>query len=83
MTLPVSSYEQLLDQVREITNETILLRQQLSYDLQDNGDDATDVNHNVALRRHQNGRVPVTIAVSSEWITIWILISLVFNFKIF
>ncbi|EZA50669.1 hypothetical protein X777_11020 [Ooceraea biroi] len=45
MTLPVSSYEELLIQVRELTHETILLQRQLSSDLFDNAD-PPDVNHN-------------------------------------
>lgn len=44
MTLPVSSYEALLVQVRELTNETILLQQQLSSDLFDSIDHSSDVN---------------------------------------
>lgn len=45
MTLPVSSYEELLIQVRELTHETILLQRQLSFDLFDNAD-PPDVNQN-------------------------------------
>ncbi|XP_020277775.1 uncharacterized protein LOC109851768 isoform X2 [Pseudomyrmex gracilis] len=45
MTLPVSSYEELLIQVRQLTHETILLQHQLSSDLFDNAD-PPDVNHN-------------------------------------
>ncbi|XP_051159585.1 adenomatous polyposis coli protein-like isoform X2 [Leptopilina boulardi] len=48
MTLPVSSYEELLVQVRELTHETILLRRQLSSDLFENVD-PTDLNHNLSL----------------------------------
>lgn len=48
MTLPVSSYEELLVQVRELTHETILLRRQLSSDLFENVN-PTDLNHNLSL----------------------------------
>ncbi|TGZ37221.1 Uncharacterized protein DBV15_10117 [Temnothorax longispinosus] len=50
MTLPVSSYEELLIQVRELTHETILLQRQLSCDLVDNAD-PPDVNHNFSFIR--------------------------------
>ncbi|EFN86670.1 hypothetical protein EAI_03705 [Harpegnathos saltator] len=50
MTLPVSSYEELLVQVRELTHETILLQRQLSSDLFDNTD-PPDVNHNFSFAR--------------------------------
>lgn len=57
MTLPVSSYEALLVQVRELTNETILLQQQLSSDLFDNIE-RTDVNHNLTQLQNntENGK---------------------------
>lgn len=52
MTLPVSSYEELLIQVRELTHETILLQRQLSSDLFDNRSaDPPDVNHNFSFLR--------------------------------
>ncbi|KAK0159845.1 hypothetical protein PV327_010912 [Microctonus hyperodae] len=47
MTLPVSIYEALLVQVREITHETILLQQQLSSDLLHDNVNTTDSNHNL------------------------------------
>lgn len=47
MTLPVSIYEALLVQVREITHETILLQQQLSSDLFHDNVNTTDSNHNL------------------------------------
>ncbi|XP_011870233.1 PREDICTED: uncharacterized protein LOC105563335 [Vollenhovia emeryi] len=50
MTLPVSSYEELLVQVRELTHETILLQRQLSSDLFDSAD-PPDVNHNFSFVR--------------------------------
>ncbi|XP_046472110.1 uncharacterized protein [Neodiprion pinetum] len=52
MTLPVSSYEELLVQVRGLTHETILLQRQLSSDLFDdaNGTDC-DLNHNIDFAR--------------------------------
>lgn len=50
MTLPVSSYEELLIQVRELTHETILLQRQLSSSLFDNVD-PPDVNHNFSFVR--------------------------------
>ncbi|XP_058789184.1 uncharacterized protein LOC131663102 isoform X2 [Phymastichus coffea] len=49
MTLPVSNYEDLLDQVQKLTQETILLQEQLSADLIGAPDDSADVNHNLAL----------------------------------
>lgn len=57
MTLPVSSYEELLIQVRELTHETILLQRQLSSDLFDNVD-PPDVNHNFsfAQKNYEKGK---------------------------
>jgi len=57
MTLPVSSYEELLIQVRELTHETILLQRQLSSDLFDNAD-PPDVNHNFSgvQKNYERGR---------------------------
>lgn len=51
MTLPVSSYEELLVQVRELTHETILLQRQLSSDLFDHAD-PPDVNRNFFVRKN-------------------------------
>ncbi|XP_011500880.1 PREDICTED: uncharacterized protein LOC105364598 [Ceratosolen solmsi marchali] len=48
MTLPVSNYEELLDKVRELTQETILVQEQLASDLF-NTEDSADLNHNLAL----------------------------------
>ncbi|XP_011647570.1 uncharacterized protein LOC105433815 [Pogonomyrmex barbatus] len=64
MTLPVSSYEELLIQVRELTHETILLQRQLSSDLFDNAD-PPDVNHNFSLvRKHyEKGKLLVDNAI--------------------
>ncbi|XP_043268627.1 uncharacterized protein [Venturia canescens] len=62
MTLPVSSYEALLVQVRELTHETILLQRQLSSDLYNNTE-PTDLNHNFKhfhnnySQAEQNGKV--------------------------
>lgn len=58
MTLPVSSYEELLIQVRELTHETILLQRQLSSDLFDNVD-PPDVNHNFsfAQKNYEKGKL--------------------------
>ena len=50
MTLPVNDYEELLDQVRALTHETILLQDQLSSDLL-KSENSTDVNHNLSLIR--------------------------------
>ncbi|XP_033362797.1 uncharacterized protein LOC117240889 isoform X6 [Bombus vosnesenskii] len=57
MTLPVSNYQELLIQVRELTHETIRLQRQLSSDLFDNAD-PPDVNHNFSLgqKNYENGR---------------------------
>lgn len=57
MTLPVSSYEELLIQVRELTHETILLQRQLSSDLFENVD-PPDVNHNFsfAQKNYEKGK---------------------------
>lgn len=56
MTLPVSNYQELLIQVRELTHETIRLQRQLSSDLFDNAD-PPDVNHNFSLgqKNYENG----------------------------
>ncbi|RLU24281.1 hypothetical protein DMN91_004493 [Ooceraea biroi] len=58
MTLPVSSYEELLIQVRELTHETILLQRQLSSDLFDNAD-PPDVNHNFSCvqKNYEKGKL--------------------------
>lgn len=48
MNLSVSNYEELLDQVRELTHETIILQDQLASDLFNTVDPA-DVNHNLTL----------------------------------
>nr|XP_012137620.1 PREDICTED: adenomatous polyposis coli homolog isoform X1 [Megachile rotundata]XP_012137621.1 PREDICTED: adenomatous polyposis coli homolog isoform X1 [Megachile rotundata]XP_012137622.1 PREDICTED: adenomatous polyposis coli homolog isoform X1 [Megachile rotundata]XP_012137623.1 PREDICTED: adenomatous polyposis coli homolog isoform X1 [Megachile rotundata] len=57
MTLPVSNYQELLIQVRELTHETIRLQRQLSSDLFDNAD-PPDVNHNFSLgqKNYENGK---------------------------
>ncbi|OAD59983.1 hypothetical protein WN48_07828 [Eufriesea mexicana] len=57
MTLPVSNYQELLIQVRELTHETIRLQRQLSSDLFDNAD-PPDVNHNfcVGQKNYENGK---------------------------
>jgi len=57
MTLPVSSYEELLIQVRELTHETILLQRQLSSDFFDNPD-PPDVNHNFSFvrKKYEKGK---------------------------
>ncbi|XP_026675357.1 uncharacterized protein LOC108632269 isoform X2 [Ceratina calcarata] len=57
MTLPVSNYQELLVQVRELTHETIRLQRQLSSDLFDNAD-PPDVNHNFSLgqKNYENGK---------------------------
>ncbi|XP_014469288.1 PREDICTED: uncharacterized protein LOC106741609 isoform X2 [Dinoponera quadriceps] len=64
MTLPVSSYEELLIQVRELTHETILLQRQLSSDLFDNAD-PPDVNHNFsfAQKNYEKGKLLTDNAV--------------------
>ncbi|KAG7203761.1 hypothetical protein KM043_013785 [Ampulex compressa] len=58
MTLPVSSYEELLIQVRELTHETILLQRQLSSDLYDNAN-PPDVNHNFSFvqKSYEKGKL--------------------------
>ncbi|KAJ8675226.1 hypothetical protein QAD02_011012, partial [Eretmocerus hayati] len=48
MTLPMTSYEELLDQVRKLTNETILLQEHLSSNLYSTAN-PSDVNHNLSL----------------------------------
>jgi hypothetical protein len=62
MTLPVSSYEELLIQVRELTHETILLQRQLSSDLFDNGD-PPDVNHNFSFvqKNYETGKASCSV----------------------
>ncbi|XP_078036280.1 uncharacterized protein LOC144469657 isoform X1 [Augochlora pura] len=57
MTLPVSNYQELLIQVRELTHETIRLQRQLSSDLFDNVD-PPDVNHNFCLgqKNYEKGK---------------------------
>ena len=57
MTLPVSNYQELLIQVRELTHETIRLQRQLSSDLFDNAD-PPDVNHNFSLgqKNYERGK---------------------------
>lgn len=66
MTLPVSSYEELLIQVRELTHETILLQRQLSSDLFDNAD-PPDVNHNFSFvqKNYEKGEA-MHLAVSQS-----------------
>lgn len=61
MTLPVSNYQELLIQVRELTHETIRLQRQLSSDLFDNAD-PPDVNHNFSLsqKNYENGKFYLT-----------------------
>ncbi|KAK2589344.1 hypothetical protein KPH14_007889 [Odynerus spinipes] len=50
MTLPISSYEKLLDQVRELTHETRLLQRDLHSALY-NANIPPDVNHNFPYER--------------------------------
>ncbi|KAF7387531.1 hypothetical protein HZH68_013208 [Vespula germanica] len=50
MTLPISSYEKLLDQVRELTHETRLLQRDLHSALY-NANIPADVNHNFNYER--------------------------------
>lgn len=68
MTLPVSSYEELLVQVRGLTHETILLQRQLSSDLFNdvNGTDC-DLNHNYTLikKNYENGKIVPQIVIRS------------------
>lgn len=58
MTLPVSSYEELLVQVRGLTHETVLLQRQLSSDLFDSADSPELSGHNLAVlrRSYENGK---------------------------
>jgi hypothetical protein len=60
MTLPVTNYEDLLDQVRELTQETILVQEQLASDLFSTIDSA-DLNHNLALiqKNYERGILPL------------------------
>ncbi|XP_043679147.1 uncharacterized protein LOC122634351 isoform X3 [Vespula pensylvanica] len=58
MTLPISSYEKLLDQVRELTHETRLLQRDLHSALY-NANIPADVNHNFNYERRdcKKGRI--------------------------
>ncbi|KAI4480290.1 hypothetical protein M0804_010288 [Polistes exclamans] len=58
MTLPISSYEKLLDQVRELTHETRLLQRDLHSALY-NANIPQDVNHNLTYERRdcKKGRI--------------------------
>ncbi|XP_043492624.1 uncharacterized protein LOC122518035 isoform X1 [Polistes fuscatus] len=58
MTLPISSYEKLLDQVRELTHETRLLQRDLHSALY-NANIPQDVNHNFTYERRdcKKGRI--------------------------
>lgn len=73
MTLPVSSYEELLIQVRELTHETILLQRQLSSDLFDNAD-PPDVNHNFSFvqKNYEKGKTRRLTLFIRKYLITWI-----------